>query len=281
MKNINQIFSLLIFVAVFSSCSERIEIELDPNDERLSVEGYITTDTMAHWVRLTRSKDYYSGNPVNHVSGATVTLSDGTESLVLAEDTDNPGYYRTASDYFGIPGRTYSLNINLDEEIGGVKDYYAECLLNPVGDIDSIQVVYNENWEGYEVRIYAWEPPTTNFYTFQVLKNGVLLNDTLNEVWISDDRYFNGNYTNGIMVGFLDANNPDEAPVTGDEITLKMSGITSEYYNFIFQLQDVTFEYRNPLFSGPPANVITNISDGTGFFSAYSTAYSSTIYQGQ
>jgi len=275
MKNTIAIFAILI---ALSACTERIEIELDSTYERLVVEGHITTDTTIHWVRLTRSKDYYSSNRVTSISNAEVILVGGNQSMQLTENPENPGYYETPVDFYGLPGFIYYVDIKLPEEIGESDTYASSCELKPVGEIDSIQVVYNEHWEGYEVRIFAWEPPSTDWYIFQVIKNGVLLSDTIDEFWTSDDRFFNGNYTNGIMVGFLDANNPEEKPETGDTITLKMSGITQDYFNFIIQLQDQTSEYRNPLFSGPPANVITNIPEATGFFAAYSTIDSSTVY---
>lgn len=279
MKKIEKILILALVIIGLSSCTERIDIELDSTYQRLVVEGHITTDTMVHWVRLTRSKDYYSSNPVVAVSHAQVILNDGIESIVLQENQQSPGYYETPSDFYGVAGRTYSVEINLEEEIGEFKTYSSTCELRPVAVIDSIQAVYNEDWEVFEVKIYAWEPPSTDFYTFQILKNGVLMTDTIDEFFISDDRFFNGNYTNGIAVGFLDPKNPEQDLQPGDTVTLKMSGITKEYYNFIFELQDVTFEYRNPLFSGPPANVSTNIPNASGFFAAYSCTYASTIYK--
>lgn len=278
MKNLIAILSI---VAILSSCTEKIELELDTTYERLVVEGHITTDTMAHWVRLTHSKDYYSSQPSSLISYAQVELTDGSLSIELVENPNNPGYYETPADFYGETNKTYSIDVKLPEEIGGNNYFESSCDLRPVGEIDSIQVVYNEDWEGYEVNIYAWEPPSEDFYIFQVLKNNVMVSDTIDEWWISDDRFFNGNYTNGIMVGFLDANNPEEKPEPGDIITLKMSGITKDYYNFILQLQDQTSEYRNPLFSGPPANVISNIEGATGFFAAYSSTYSSTTFDEQ
>jgi len=106
-----------------------------------------------------------------------------------------------------------------------------------------------------------------------------MITDTITEIGISDDRFFNGNYTYGAPVYHLSEKNPVEALNPGDTVTLMMSSITKEYYNFIVELMDETFEFRNPLFSGPPANISTNISnDGVGFFAAYSTTYSTTIY---
>ena len=278
MKNTVFLFAVVLFLA---SCTERIDIELDSTYERLVVEGYVTTDTGTHWVRLSHSTDYYGTPQVNAVSNADVVLSYDNETLTLTENPANPGYYETPADFYGSTQTIYSIDINLEEEVGKNKFYESSCELRPVGEIDSIQVVYNEDWEVYEVRIFAWEPPSTDWYLFQVMKNGVMLTDTVDEYWTSDDRFFNGNYTHGITVGMLDPEDPTEKPEPGDVITLKMSGITEDYYNFIIQLQDQTFEYRNPLFSGPPANIITNVENATGFFAAYSSVYSSTVYNEQ
>jgi len=130
------------------------------------------------------------------------------------------------------------------------------------------------------LQIYAWDPPAEDFYSFEVYKNGIEITDTVTKRGISDDRFFNGNFTFGVPVYYFYSRYEPEYVYPGDTITLKMGGITKDYYNFLIELMDQTFEYRNPLFSGPPANIRTNISNGgLGFFTAYSTSYSSTIYQ--
>ncbi|MCD4734921.1 MAG: DUF4249 domain-containing protein [Bacteroidales bacterium] len=279
MKTIIKILPIILMVV---GCTEKIDIDLGTTYTRLVVEGYISTDTGVHWVELSKTTDYYKSEPAPKISGAEITLSDSeNNSFTLTENSQIKGRYETPDNYFGVPGRTYKIEIELQEEINEKKDYEATCELRPVAPIDSIRVQYNSNWEAFEVLIYALEPPTTDFYAFQVIKNGVLLTDTIDETWISDDRYFNGNYTNGVPVYLLfPRNGPDEQVNPGDTITLKMNSITKEYYNFIYQLQDQTFEYRNPLFSGPPANVQSNISnEGSGFFATYSCSYSTTVYQ--
>ncbi|MBN2173291.1 MAG: DUF4249 domain-containing protein [Bacteroidales bacterium] len=277
MKKLAYIFRLAILI---SGCTERIEIDLGTTYDRLVVEGHVSTDTAMHWIRLTKSTDYYSGKPAPAISAATVNLYDGYVDVQLNEYDSMPGYYFTPADYFGVVGRMYEMTVNLAEPVNGQSVFYASSELRPVGSVDSIRVEYNEDWEGWEVKIFAWEPPTTDFYKFLIYKNDTLMSDTINKVWISDDRYFNGNYTFGATIGFLDEDTPREVVHPGDVITMKMSGITKDYYNFILQLQDQTFQYRNPLFSGPPANIITNISEGgCGFFSAYSNTSVSTTYK--
>ena len=275
-----KIVFIILTAAAMSACTEKIDIELDSTYDRLAVEGYVTTEKGTNWVRLIHSTDYYSGSEPAAVSDASVQMSDGFTTFELNEDAQNPGFYLPDEDFKGVAGRTYTIDINLQENIGGFKSYSASCVLNPVAPIDSIRVEYNDDWEVYEVQIFALEPATIDFYRFDVLKNGELLTDTINKVWISDDRFFNGNYTMGSMVGILDPDDPREKPEAGDTITLRMGNITKEYYNFILQLQDQTFQYRNPLFSGPPANVLTNFENALGFFAAYSVTYSSTIYNG-
>jgi len=264
-----------------AGCTERIDIDLGTTYTRLVVEGHITSDTLAHWVRLTKSSDYYGDKPPPAVSNALITINDGFEIITLHENDTLTGYYQTSEDYYGIPGRTYELQIELEEAINENKFYTATCEMKPVAPIDSIRLEYREKYEVWEVLIYAFEPSTVDFYTFHIIKNGKMITDTITEIGISDDRFFSGNYTYGAPVYYLQEENPDEAVNPGDTITLMMSGITKEYYNFVIELMDETFEFRNPLFSGPPANVSTNISNGAvGFFAAYSNTYSSTVYQG-
>ena len=266
----------------FNSCTEKIDIDLGTTYTRFVVDGVITTDTMAHYVKLTKSIDYYTPTDVPTVSNATVTIYDGFETVVLEESDSVAGVYLTPDDYFGVPERTYQLNIELQEAINGQTSYSASSKLNPVAPVDSIKVVYKEEWEAWELQLFATDPIAVNFYMFDVYKNGKLLTDTIDEVGISDDKYFNGNFTYGAAVYYFIKDNPDEELFPGDSIKLRMAGITSEYYTFVVDVMNETFEFRNPLFSGPPANISTNISNGgMGFFTAFAVSYAEVVYGGE
>ncbi|MCD4730475.1 MAG: DUF4249 domain-containing protein [Bacteroidales bacterium] len=270
---------IILFVLFITSCTEKIDIDLDTTYQRFIVEGTITTDTMKHGVKLSKSIDYYNIEQPPTLSNAIVTIDDGFNEITLEENQQNPGYYETDENYFWVVGRTYKLEIELQEEINGHSSFSASSELKPVAPIDSIMVVYIEKWEVWELKIYALDPPSEDFYSFEVIKNGIEMTDTVTKRGISDDRYFNGNYTFGISVYYFNSRYEPEVVNPGDTITLRMGGITKDYYNFLVELMDQTFEYRNPMFSGPPANIRTNISnEGLGFFTAYSTSYSSTIY---
>ena len=260
------------------SCTERIDIELDTTYSRLVIEGLITTDTMAHQVRLSWSTDYYNPATPEGVSNAVVSIDDGFEVIILHESATDAGLYLTEPDYFGVVGRTYTLNIDLDEPINDITNYTAITELRYVAPIDSIALGYREQFKAYEVKIYAQDPPTEDFYSFNIIKNSIMITDTIKKEAVTDDRFFNGNYTNGAPVYFLRDDEPSDKVFPGDTITLQMSGITKKYYEFIVDIQLETFEFSNPLFSGPPANISTNLSGGAmGFFTAYSSSYSSVI----
>lgn len=275
--------AIILFTGILlfmTSCTEKIDIDLGTTYTRFVVEGAVTTDTMRHHVKLSKSVDYYSQTDVPAVSGAVVTIDDGITQVALMENDALPGDYETPEDYYGVPGRIYYLNIKLQEAINGQTNYSASCLLNPVAPIDSINVVYKEEWEAWELQIYAWDPGAINFYSFYVYRNGDLVTDTINEIGISDDKYFNGNFTYGAPVYYFIKDDPTENVFPGDTITLQMGGITEEYYHFVYDVIMETFEYRNPLFSGPPANISTNISNGgMGFFTAYAVSYATTVYE--
>ncbi|NOX47113.1 MAG: DUF4249 domain-containing protein [Chlorobi bacterium] len=277
-NKLRKAFFVAIATFFLTSCTERIDIELDTTFSRLVIEGLVTTDTTSHQVMLSWSTDYYNPETPEGVSNAVVTIDDGFEIVTLQESTERAGLYETAPDYFGVVGRTYTLNVDLAEPINEIYNFTATNELNYVAPIDSITLGYREHFRAYEVKIYAQDPPTTDFYAFNIFKNNIHITDTIKKVSITDDQFFNGNYTNGAPVYFLRDDDPVDKVFVGDTIILQMSGITETYFNFIKDVQSETFEFNNPLFSGPPANISTNLSGGAmGFFAAYSSSYSMVI----
>jgi hypothetical protein len=130
---------------------------------------------------------------------------------------------------------------------------------------------------GYEVQVYAWDPPRRDWYAFKVLRNGKMITDTLNELIVQNDEFFNGNYTYGITSQFLSLEKPDEILKVGDIVTFEINGITQDYYNYVVEAQSQIYP-QTPLFSGPPSNIRTNLNNGAiGFFTAYALHRSSVI----
>jgi Domain of unknown function (DUF4249) len=269
----NLAFLFILLVTPVSSCTERMDISLDDSAVRLVVEGSLTTDTMSHKVLLSSTSGYFYNLPPQPVSGATVTISDGENILDLTEIT--PGVYQTSPSAHGIEGKTYALTIKLDKQIGGFSDYTASSKLYPVAKLDSVNLLYHPDWSSdgiWEVKCFVQDPPSADFYRFLISRNDTMITDTLDEWFVTDDRFFNGNYVNGIAVSYLDQSIKEQRLIPGDSMLVEMNNTGEGYANFLLECQsEIIGSY--PLFTGPPANIKGNINNGAiGFFAAYAAS---------
>jgi hypothetical protein len=278
-----RILYLIVSIIIGAGCTERIDLDFQGQEyERLVVEANLTTDTMAHRVYLSKSSNFNHKGPPPAVSNATVEIEDDEGNVhILNEKPSEPGTYEATTDFYAVMGKTYTLNINLEEEIGGNKFYTATETAPFINEIDSIQLVFREEWgsQGFiEVQCYYQDPLEKNFYMFNIFINDVLITDTLSERMVTDDEFYNGSYTNGIGVGWLNQAIGKEKVNPGDVVTFQANSITEAYANFVWALQEEV-SFSTPLFSGPPANVKGNLSNGAiGYFAVYPTGYSSRRY---
>ncbi len=282
-----QIITLFISLLVFS-CTENIDnIQLDTTRPRLVVEGYISTDTTRQMVKLSKLGDALKQDPIQVVSNASITISDGTKTFNLTEDATKKGTYFTAPDVYGVPGRTYTLNIrNVDINNDKVmEEYSAVSLLKRLNPIDSVHLVYNNlnpHFVNWSVNLYTMDPGQgRNFYLIKVIKNSILLTDSVFKYSIGDNSGFEGKYYNGFPVYNLREERKDEKLSKGDTVKVELYGITEDYYSFIYSY--ITDYYpKVPIFSGPSANIPSNIKpadDAVGIFTAFSVKRKIVVYK--
>jgi hypothetical protein len=272
---------LLFLIFAATACTEKIDLTLDESFTRLVVDGSISADTTPSFITLTETADYFYNAPSPKVVNATVVVTDGDTSIQLTETIPGiSGIYTTPDGFSGQPGKNYTLDIQLAEPIDEKTAYTSTCKLNPVTRLDSISTVFEPDWGAsgfWQVKVYALDPgDAINYYMLKLFRNGVLWSDSITKVSTTDDTFFNGNYINGAAAFFINNENKSQTLHPGDTITVQMSAITKEYFNFINQVQQAGFSI--PFFSGPPANVEGNISDGAvGFFAAYQCTYATCL----
>ncbi|MEI6899322.1 MAG: DUF4249 family protein, partial [Bacteroidota bacterium] len=201
------------FILVAFSCTEKIEVTLQPNFDRLVVDGKISTDTGACIVNLTHTADYFYNAPVPRVTNAMVTMSNGDTTISLMETIPgSSGIYKTTSSFHGEIGKTYHLNVQLFNAIGGYSSYQASSLLRHVARLDSTKVLFDPNRgkKGiWEVAVYAKEPgDEVNYYMFNLYRNGKLWSDSLNKVTVANDQFINGSYIMGLRVFYINNAHP-------------------------------------------------------------------------
>lgn len=267
-------FTILITLIGLNSCTERIDIDLDTDRVRLVVEANITEIEDKQFVKLTETADYFSNIPPKGVTNAVIQIDNGDHIFTLSESNTEEGLYLMPDGFMGNQEESYGLSIKLKNEIGGHSEFTAQTKMPLLSDdIDSISVEWFTQFGGWAVRLYAQEPSREDFYMFSGIRNGELITDSIHEVNISDDRLYNGNNTHGAIVLFLN----EEQLEVGDTFTLILSNITKEYASFVTEIQ-TEIQANDPMFSGPPVNVSSNISnEALGWFTAYPSAFTSAI----
>ena len=251
------ILGLCAVLLGLSSCTEKIDLELDEQKfQRLVVDGWVTNEAQKHRVKLSLTTSFFDKESVPVATGATVTISDGSTTWPLVEET--PGNYYTAATAQGEVGKTYTLNVDYEGEL-----YTASSYLRPVPQIDSVSYFLNTEEPDdpfYELYLYTEEPDGIgDYYMWRVSNNGEALRDSLREIVYVEDTFVDGNYITAWNFDNIDA-------VIGDSIKVDQMSITKDAYE-TFNAILLETEFRGGLFDSPPANVQTNVSNGAlGFF---------------
>ncbi len=278
------IYIILTIISVsFYSCTERIDFELDEGDNnRLVVNGEFTDEMKIQTIKLTRSTQYYYTDAAPVELGATVTISDESDIYTLT-DSNNDGVYETNIEVAGVPGNTYSLDIELSDG----SNYTANGYMEPLGDIDTIKYEYTEEFDYnemktvflYKMYIFFKDPSTmSNYGSFDLYINNKLDTDSLHERYLFNSEYYSVNFFEDTEM-FRIANDSITKDMT--PVKFKVKSISEDLYDYNNAVLLETI-YRGSMFDGPPANVPTNISNGAlGFFavSAVKEAETEIVYQ--
>lgn len=110
-------------ILLFSSCEKYYYPVIDKVDGVLVVDAQITNDATKNFVRLTKSRDFYSKNSVEVVSGAKVEMIEST-GVVLTAAEIGTGYFTFKT----LPevGKKYKLRIT-----SGSDTYESEMVTMP------------------------------------------------------------------------------------------------------------------------------------------------------
>lgn len=290
---------LLVFVflgSLLTSCTEDIVIDLEKGDPMIGVEAYFSNELKSHETILSYSADFYNKDDIRFISGATVYVTDGVDTIYYYEDVQIKGHYLT-EPVAGKKNSLYRLCVDVPEPDGAVTHLYAESLLpDNVEVIDSIVVkpyngandtmpttFFNDTIEW--VYPYFQSLPDPNIiYAPSIYKNDTLLTDTLSQRSMIPVGGYAGYYINGPE---MQAANK-EIPVyafrksdlkNGDRIRLDLNSIPKDYVYYYYSL--LMSMGSNPML-GAPSNVATNIQPsnrGVGWFMTSSTVSVETCFK--
>lgn len=298
---------LIIAGLLFASCTKEVEIEIPGYQEQIVIDGRIETG-QPPFVLLSTSKEVYAPTDVNaflngFISGATVTVSDGTNSIVLTEVCSGnlpPGTEELAAQILGIPaanlqnynicayvgldpliwgqvGKTYSLTVKHDGQTytGETTLLQPTPLVNtfwkPEGDLTN----HGLSWATLadpagQYDAYFWEANIIGNAAGDTTETG--FTPTFNPVF--DDEFFDGlefefAYENPHAVG---SGVPDSTRflfAQGDSVVIKLSKLDRVVYEY-YEKKYVQLQTAGNPFA-TPTNIPTNLSNGAlGIWAGFS-----------
>jgi hypothetical protein len=281
-----KIFLYITILTGLFSCTEEIVIDLETGERMIGVYGSITTEKKKHTITISRSMDFYTLGAPDMVSGANVSVFDGTNTIAFAENPEHAGVYETIEEIAGEVGRTYQLSVSFRDNDGSKKHFSAESTLRPIPEkIDSAKILpysfYGITVEDhFKICPYFQSIADKDMtYMVKIAINDVLITDTVTKssfirMMDLNGLYFNGpemnliysddNFPVGIYV--LDAKNENAAIAPFDKFTIYLYSIENEYRRFI---QDIRNSGGSSPFGGTPTNVRSNIKPAgkaLGFF---------------
>lgn len=280
---------IIAVILSITACTEEMDVDLDSGETRLSVEANVTSDLKKHIVKLKESSDVFYSEEAIAVANATIIVNDGSNTYEYTEK--EPGYYESNVEFAGQAGKTYSLsigNVDIDND-GTIEEYLASSTMREPYAVDSVKLHFDPDYETHGddedegefwlLSLYMKDDiDTEDYYAYACQINDVVVHDTITEVLVQKDTYFNGELTKGADVGEFNQSKPDEILTNLDEVTLETYAISKEYYDFVSQLQEM--DEGQSMFSGPPGNITTNITNGAiGFFAVYSITRTSVIHR--
>jgi hypothetical protein len=262
------LFFLLTIVTLLPACEEPMDVKFnEEGTKKLIVEGSITTDTIPHRVILSWSSDFFSNDSAQMVTNAILSITDGVKIFNLSEKI--PGVYFTEPSVYGVPDKTYSLNITLQDG----RKFSASDKIVSLPEVDSVTVRDTSLYmgpdkgdvSGYAILYFGLEKPEPgDYYLWNLYINDTIFNKYYWNSTFTDDKFVNGSYIHDFMVYFIEK--PDLKKDT-NAIVLETLSITKNYYNFLTDSNQETV-WRGSPWDAPPANISTNVVDGAGFFKA-------------
>ena len=262
----------------------------------IGVEASFTDEWKQHEAILSYTAEFYNQNEIRMVTGATVYVTDGVDTVYYYEDPEQEGHYFTDS-VAGNKNTMYRLCVEVLREDGEMHHLYSESIIpDNVECIDSLVMKHFNGLNDSVPSMFLFDtiewlypyfqslPDPNIIYMPMITKNDTLINDSLRMQLMIAQGGFAGYYVNGPEM--LESNK--EIPIgyfrrsklrDGDRFHADLYSITADYYAYFYSL--LLSNGSNPML-GAPANVSTNIQpegEGVGWFFTASVVSAETVFR--
>jgi hypothetical protein len=243
----------LVFVLLFSSCEEVIDLNLDKTVPKIVIEGIFTDLDVRHSVSISYTTNFEAENKKVPVSGALVTLTEENGRTITFTEQGSAGTY-FSSKYKGIPGKKYTMTV-----ISNGKSYVATSVMPmpvPIKSLTQIELsFFGETRKLVQVN-YNDPIGVTNFYYNRLFVNNL----KRGSLYLESDRFNDGREVKNTI--FIDE--PDLE--IGDKVKVQFLTIDANVYKYLFSITQISGNGGPPT---TPANPTSNFNNGAlGYFSA-------------
>lgn len=139
----------IILLLCMISCKEAYNPVLDNHRSAIVVEGLITNLKESYKIKISMATPYDSAANSTNLPVAAVSIKDDLGNSYMMNKENYPGYYYSdTSEFVAIPGRSYTLHIEMPD--GDIYESSAQKLLLPA-TIDSVHgITTNKNYWYYD-----------------------------------------------------------------------------------------------------------------------------------
>jgi hypothetical protein len=252
MKILIKYLALITISLFLISCEDNVDIALDTAQPKLVIDAVIKwqkgTLGNEQKIKLTTTTDYYT-NTIPVVSGATVYITNSTNTVFNFIETPNTGEYVCMS-FIPVINENYTLTV-----INNGQTYKATDKLLATPDIDNISQISVPGVGGtdlIQVKFFYQDNGLENNFYLIGFKNNT---KAFTEFGVIRDRFFQGNQ----MFGFY----TDDKLKTGDQLDIYLQGISERYNNYMEKLLNIAATDGGNPFATPPASLRGNIINQT------------------
>lgn len=246
-----QYFIYILLSFSILSCEDIIDVDLNTAATRLVIDASINwqkgTSGNLQTIKLSLSAPFFNGS-VPAANGAEIFVTDSSNNVFIFNENGNSGIY-TNNNFLPEINEAYQLTVVYNGET-----YIATETLTSVVPIDFVGQANNGGFSGDETELKAFfQDPANeeNYYFFEFISDI----PAIPSLEVYNDEFTNGNE----MFGFY----TEEALSSGDEVTIRIHGISERFYNFMFILLQQLNEEGGGPFETQPATVRGNIINET------------------
>ena len=127
MKHLHELLVFVAFVGL-TACTEDIVIDIEEGEPMVGVEASFTDELKRHEAILSYTAEFYNKDEIRMVTGATVFVTDGVDTICYYEDTVRLGHYFTDL-IAGRKNTLYRLCIEIPEQDGSIQHLFSESLM--------------------------------------------------------------------------------------------------------------------------------------------------------